>query len=236
MRPLADGDGADRIDHRKRGDGDAVLRHRRGGADTGFQRRSGCAKARADAALCEGAAGGTCGLIAKLEIGRDAAPFLVAAIDEIEHHRARHDRNQRIAHRKAAPVPGKPRLDAAAGFETEGRSARQRQRVDPLHGVGKIEQRAFADAGAAAAHVHRHHRRLIEHDRRDAGRQSGVIGMADAHAGNIGQTIFHESPPDGREPHSRLAVNARRHLSWAVFTSWRSDGYRSCVDVRGEGI
>ncbi len=76
-------------------------------------------------------------------------------------------------------------------------------RVDLLHGVGEVEQRAFAGAGAAAAHVDRRHRRLVEHDRGDAGRQRGIVGVTDADAGNIGEEIFQST----RSPKFRYPVN-----------------------------
>ena len=50
----------------------------------------------------------------------------------------------------------------------------------------------LADAGAAAADVDRGHRRLIENDSGDAGRDLGVVGVADADAGDIGEEIFQE--------------------------------------------
>ena len=63
-------------------------------------------------------------------------------------------------------------------------------RVDPLHRIGEVEQRTLARAGTAAAHVDRRHRRPVENDRGNAGRECCVIGMTDADAGNIGEEIF----------------------------------------------
>ena len=57
------------------------------------------------------------------------------------------------------------------------------------------EQGALAGAGAAAAHVDRGNRGLIENDRGDAGGERGVVGVADADAGDIGEEIFHEAGP-----------------------------------------
>ena len=56
--------------------------------------------------------------------------------------------------------------------------------------LATIEQRAFAGAGTAAAHVHRRDRRRVEDDSGDAGSQRRVVGMADANAGNVGEEIF----------------------------------------------
>src|SRR5207247_739616 len=82
------------------------------------------------------------------------------AAQNIEHDRAGHDRNHRATHRKAAALLGEPGLHSAAGLEPERRAAREHQGIDPLHGVGEVEQRVLAGAGTAAAHVDRRHRRL----------------------------------------------------------------------------
>ena len=136
--------------------------------------------------------------IAEIAVGREAAPGLVAAVQQIEHDRAGHDRDHGAAHRKAAALFGEPGLHAAAGLEPERRAAGERDGVDPLHGVGEVEQRAFAGAGPAAAHVDRRHRRPVENDRRDAGGERRVIGVTDADAGDIGEKIFHRMFPAGR--------------------------------------
>ncbi len=86
---------------------------------------------------------------------------------------------------------GEPGLHPAAGLQPECRAAGQRDGVNPLHGVGDVEQRALAGARAAAAYIDRCYDRRIEHHRRDAGRQRRIVGVADADAGNIGEQIFH---------------------------------------------
>ena len=55
--------------------------------------------------------------------------------------------------------------------------------------AGGIEQVGLAGAGPAAADVDRDDGRLVEHDRRHAGGEPGIIGMADPDAGDVGQEI-----------------------------------------------
>ena len=90
---------------------------------------------------------------------------------------------------KAAALFAEPRLGAGRGVEAERRAAGQRDGVDALDRHRRIEQRAFARAGSAAANVGGGNRGLIEqHDRR-AGAELGIVGMADADAGNVGDEI-----------------------------------------------
>ena len=190
-RPVAHGDAADRIDYRQRSDADAASRHRRCRTDAALEIRGGGAKPGADAAEREILSRRHGRGIAEIAVGREAAPGLVAAVEQIETDRAGHDRDQRAAYRKAAALFGQPCLHPAAGLQSERRAARQRDAVDLLHGVFEVEHRAFANAGTAAADVDRRHRGPVENDGGDAGRQRPVIGVADADAGNIGQEISH---------------------------------------------
>jgi hypothetical protein len=89
----------------------------------------------------------------------------------------------------ASPT-AKPRPCSAAGLEPERRTAREHEGIDPLHGVGKVEQRALADTGAAAAHIDRRHRRSVENHRRGARRRFLVVGVTDADAGYVGEEVF----------------------------------------------
>ena len=82
------------------------------------------------------------------------------------------------------------RLHAAARLKPERQTAGKREGIDPLHGIGEIEQRALAGAGAAAAHVHRGDRGCIEDHGRHAGAERGIVGMADTDAGDISEEIF----------------------------------------------
>ena len=102
-----------------------VRRDRRCRADAALEVDGGGAEAGADAAERELGGGGCGRRIAEVAIGREAAPVLVAAGQQVEQDRARHDRHPGGAHRKAAAALAQPGLDAAAGFEPEGRAARQ---------------------------------------------------------------------------------------------------------------
>ena len=61
-----------------------------------------------------------------------------------------------------------PRLGAGRGIEAERRAAGERDGVDPLDRHGRIEQRAFARAGSAAANVGGGNRGLVKQDHRRA--------------------------------------------------------------------
>ena len=128
-------------------------------------------------------------LIAELAIGRIAAPVLVAAVEQVEHDRARHDRHHRVADAEAAALLAHISLHAGGGIEPEGRAAGQHDGVDAFHGLRRIEQGGLARAGPAAAHIDARHHGLVEHHDGRAGAELGVAGMADADAGNIGDEI-----------------------------------------------
>ena len=70
-------------------------------------------------------------------------------------------------------------------------------RVDRLDGAFGLEERLLAGTGAAAAHVDGRNRGRIKNDRGDAGGEGGVVGVADANAGNIGEEIFQGAGPSG---------------------------------------
>ena len=144
-------------------------------------------RARNPSAACAAAG------IAELAIGRIAAPILVAAVQQIEQDRARHDRHKRLADRKAAALFAQPGLHAGGGVEAERRAAGKRDGVDPLDRHRGIEQRALARAGPAAAKVGGRDRGLVEHHRGDARAELWVVGMPDADARDIGDEIARHS-------------------------------------------
>ena len=113
-----------------RGDFDAAAGDGRRRAEPALEIRGGGTEAGADAAERELVAGGDRSCVAELAIGREAAPGLVAAVEQVEADRARHDWDQRAADVKAAALFGEPGLHAAAGLEPEGRTAGQRDRID----------------------------------------------------------------------------------------------------------
>ena len=93
MRAVADRHAADRVDHDDRADGRAVARLRGGRAEPALQVDGRCAESRARVAEREVAAGIRRRRKAEIAIGRKAAPVLVAAVEQVEHDRARHDRH-----------------------------------------------------------------------------------------------------------------------------------------------
>ena len=78
--------------------------HRAGRAQAALHRRRGRARACAHGASANGSAlGREGGGVAKVAIGREPAPVLVAAICQIENDRLRHQRDQRAAQPRPRP-------------------------------------------------------------------------------------------------------------------------------------
>ena len=94
------------------------------------------------------------------------------------------------ANLKTAALFGKPGLHAAGGVEAEGRATGKGNAIDRLKGAFGLEQGLLAGAGPAAAHVDRCDGGRVEQDRGDAGGDRGILGVADANAGNIGEQVF----------------------------------------------
>ena len=123
-------------------DHDAAFGLRRSGAEPALEIGGGRAEAGADAAQREiGARRARCG-VAEIAIGREAAPCLVAAVEQIEADRARDDRNNRLADSQAPALFGKPGLHAARGVQPKRRAAGERDGVDRLDGAFGFEERA----------------------------------------------------------------------------------------------
>src|SRR6185437_3106337 len=106
---------ADSIDHRQRRDFDPACRCRGRRADTALQIGHGGTEAGADAAEGERGARRAGGGIAEIPVGRETAPMLVAAVQEVEADRAGDDGYHGVAYPEAATLLGKPGLHTAAG-------------------------------------------------------------------------------------------------------------------------
>src|SRR5271155_1306262 len=87
----------DRIDGHERADAKAARGHGARRTEAAFEIIDRCAISRAGGAERERDRGGRRGLEAQVPVGRLSAPVLVAAVEEIEQARARHDRNARSA-------------------------------------------------------------------------------------------------------------------------------------------
>src|SRR6185312_13327958 len=103
---VADGYAADRIDHGECRHQRAAGSLRRRRAEAALQRGRRGAHAGTDASEREVLARRRGGRIAEIAIGRKAPPFLVAAVEQIEADRARHDRNHGLADFQAATLLG----------------------------------------------------------------------------------------------------------------------------------
>jgi hypothetical protein len=162
-RSVADRDGTYRIDHRERGDLDAVFGFRRSGAEAALEVGRQRAEARTRAAECEslGCRGGRGE--AEIAVRGEAAPLLVAAVQEIETDRA--GLIGMMAPRESrGPFFREPCPHAAAASSPNAEPPAS-NRVDHINGIG--------EAGASdprprvlAATAHNHRRRhAIDHHR-----------------------------------------------------------------------
>ena len=197
MRPAADIGAAAGVHGGERPDRVPVAGHRGGRAEPALEVDRGGAEARPGGAEREVGTGGGRGGVTELTIGRKAAPILVAAIEQVEQHRAADDRNANVPDREAAALLAQPGLHAGRRVEPEGGAARQHHRVDALDRAVRLEQVGFARARGAAAHVDRRDRWLVEQDGGHPGGETGIVGVPDADAGHVGDEIAprHSSVP-----------------------------------------
>ena len=189
MRPAADigaaagvhrGEGPDRV---------AVARHGRGRAEPALEIDGGRAKAGPGGAEGKRLAGPGGGGVAEIPIGREAAPVLVATIEQVEQRGAANERHPDVSDREAAAALAQERLDARSGVQAEGRAAGQHHGVDALGGAMRLEQVGLARGRRAAADVDGRDGGLGEHDGRDTGGETGIVGLSDQNAGNVGDQI-----------------------------------------------
>ena len=113
---------------------------------------------------------------------------------------------------KPRPRSRRQRLDARPGVQTEGRAAGQHHGVDALDGAMRLEQVGLARGRRAAADVDRRHGRLGEHDGGDAGGETGIVGLSDQNAGDVGDQISlrQGSPLRMQVPHRDHIMRRRR--------------------------
>ena len=142
MQAFAPRRAADRIDRDQRADAKAARGHGARRAQAPLEIVGGRAKSGAGGAELKLAGGGRRGGEAHLPIGGFAAPCLVAAVEEIEQARTRHDRNPRAA-----------MLEKAAG---SGAASRVEPTIRSLQGdgyaqMGKLGEAAKQYQAAAAA-------------------------------------------------------------------------------------
>lgn len=175
-------------------------------------------------------------LVAKLAIGRIAAPILVAAIAQVEEDRGRHDRHAKTTHLDADVFLPQRRLDAGSGIEAEGRAAGQHDCVNGRDRVLRLEQVGLTRARCATQHLDSGHRRLLAKHYRDAGLQPGVSSIADGESGDVGDQVAwtgaeHQFSSSGTKwvPSKRKARNgfwlrspfsSKRTVPIAVAKSW----------------
>ena len=121
-------------------------------------------------------------------------PVLIAAIQEVEEDRLRHDRDARIADRKATSGFAQPGLDAACGVETESRTAGENEGIDLFDRHRWVEQGGIAPARRTAENGARGNRRLVENDGGNARSERQVGGVANGEAFDIGDEIEQVGP------------------------------------------
>ena len=228
MRPGADIDAAAGVDDDQRADRVSVTGDRGGRAEPALQVDGRGAEAATGGAECECLPRLRGGAVAEIAIERKAAPVLVAAVEQVEHRRAAHERHANAADLEAAPAFAQERLHARAGFQAKDRAAGEHHRIDPLDRAMRLEQVGVACGGRAAAHVDRGNRGLREDDGADAGGKTSVVGVPD------------ENPRDVRdEVLLRHAASLPRVTVAAVaapgqITASSHPGESAIGDLRGE--
>ena len=187
------------VDHGQRGHDQPLLVACRRAAHAALDRvraaqafADGRARARAHRAFVHRPGmGRDTGGIARVCVGA----HIGASYVEVEENGRGHNRHFRHAHVKAVAALLQPAHDAIGRGQTERAAACQRDGMNALHQAGGIEQRRFARARRAAAHIHPSDGPGGGEDHRAAGACRGVRPMADQHTGNIGQTpTCHTTP------------------------------------------
>jgi len=181
---------ADGVDDRQRSDPKPACGDRARRAHAALQIDRGGAVASAGAAQIEGFARGLRRHEAELAIGRMAAPILVAAVEEIEADRGRHDRHPHGPDGEAAPLLPRPGLHPRRRVEPERRAAREDDGVRRLHHGVRREEIRLPRPRRPAHHGNRGHGRRIEDEHGDARCDAGVVGMAHAKAGDVGDEVL----------------------------------------------
>ena len=113
------------------------------------------------------------------------SPVLVAAIQQVEQDGRGDDRHQRRSDGKATPGFAQEGLHPASGIEAEGRTAREHQRIDFLHGLVGGEEIRVTGSRCAAHDVDRGDGRGLGDDDRYTRFQPCILSMPDAEAGNV---------------------------------------------------
>ncbi len=185
--------GHDRVAHRihrhQRTDLEPVGGHRRDATEPALQRTGLGAEPGAGIAQGEIGRRRRASLAPEPRIGRRLAPSLVAAIQQIEQDRRRHQGNARRADGKPDPARREPSHRRRGRLQPEGGAAAQHHRVDLRNQAGGIERVGLARPRRAAADIDRRHRRgLGQHDRHP-GPHLSIFGIADADAGDVGDEI-----------------------------------------------
>ena len=129
----------------------------------------------------------------EVAIGWFRAPGLVAAVGEIEQYRCWHHRDARQA---GADVEALARRcqqqhQFIGRRQPVDRPSGERETMDAFDQRRRVEGIGFAGAGAAAAHIDRHHHGLCRNDDGHAGVDTGVMGMSNGKAGHVREAICH---------------------------------------------
>ena len=173
-------------------------------AEAALEVDRGGAGAGADAAEGELLRSGVeCGA-AERRVGRGGPPVLVAAVQEVEEDGGRNDRHAGRTDGKAAAGFCEAGHDAAGGVEAEGGAAGEHHRIDRSDRLLRRQQVGVAGARRPAHDVTGSDRRLVAQHHRDARLEAGIVSVADAEAGDVGEEVLH-----GRSS-GQGAVNCRR--------------------------
>ena len=127
----------------------------------------------------------------------------------------------------AAALPAQERDRAAGGIEPEQRAAREQHGIDAGYRHLRLQQGGVAGAGRAAAGDAGGDVGGVEDDRRHAGGDARVLGIADADAGHVGDEV---EPAQAIASASRIVLPAKLPpRAFAVNDGSRRDGVGPAV-------
>ena len=134
------------------------------------------------------------------------APGLVAAVEQVEQDRGRHDGHGHVAHRESAPLAAQHGDRAVGGRETEGAAAGEHERIDLLHRAVRGQEIGLARAGRAAHDVDGGGDGRVGREHRDAGLEGLVLRVADPEARDVGDEVAHGPAQMHRPPSTSIAT------------------------------
>ncbi len=165
------------------------------------------------------------GAVGQAGVGCLTERGLVAAVQEIEQNRGRHNRHMQIADHEAPPPLGQPPHHAVRRAEPEGRSAGEHDRIDRIHGALGAKKLELAGAGAATLHIDSGNRTHIRQHDGDPRPHHRVLGRTNGQPRHIRDRV----------PRTRLRHVSPRRSSSAVAAITLAETSMSSISTYSSG-